>query len=99
MWVPLGNFGDFEKYFLMLFKWEDNGITFSIQQSSDKMMRSHTYLLDVNMVIQYLLQMGCLKASLMCIPRRVILCILHCLCKKMYLNDQILCNLNLTYDY
>ena len=40
MWVPLGIFGE-EKYFLMLFKCEDNGVTFSILQSSDKMRRSH----------------------------------------------------------
>ena len=33
-------FGE-EKYFLILFKWEDNGVTFSMLQSSDKMKISH----------------------------------------------------------
>ena len=53
MWVPLGIFGE-EKYFLMLFKWEDNGVTFSMLQPSDKMRRSHITL-HVNVIIQHLL--------------------------------------------
>ena len=40
MWVPLGIFGE-EKYFPMLFKWEDNGVKFSMLQSGDKTRRSH----------------------------------------------------------
>ena len=40
MWVPIGIFGE-EKYFLILFKWDDNGVTFSMLQSSDNMRISH----------------------------------------------------------